>query len=166
MGETVGKEIELDKPRYEKFILLIDGIHKAIHKIKLDHAPGLGIKSVHIFWLSHLLQYPEGMTAAELASESMVDRSLISREIESLERGGYVSVSKGRRYILTDEGKRLALEITDIVMDVQDKADEGISEEELFSFYATLEKLHDNFNKITEKPRHGAKNKRGTSKSK
>ena len=165
MSEAIGKETALDKPRYEKFISLIDGIHKAIHKIKLDHAPELGIKSVHIFWLSHLLQYPDGMTAAELASESMVDRSLISREIESLEQGGYV-VLRGRRYILTDEGKRLAAEITNIVMGVQDRANEGISEEELLSFYATLEKLHGNFNKITEKPRPGARNKCGTSKSK
>lgn len=142
----------MDKPRYEKFILLIDGIHKAIHKIKLDHAPGLGIKSVHMFWLGHLLQYPDGMTAAELAGQSGVDRSLISREIESLEKAGYVSASDGRRYVLTEDGRRVAAEINGIVVGVQDKADDGISEEELESFYSTLEKLHDNFVKMTEKP--------------
>ena len=155
----------MDKPRYEKFILLIDGIHKAIHKLKLTHAPGLGIKGVHIFWLCNLMQHPEGMTAAELATESGVDRSLISREIEMLEREGYVTVCDSRRYVLTEKGKSIAEEIHGIGVDIQTRADDGISTEELISFYSTLEKLHDNFTKMTEKPR-GEGRRATTKKSK
>lgn len=144
----------MNKPRYEKFILLIEGIQKSIRKLKLDKAPSLGVKSVHIFWLSHLLQHPEGLTAAELATESMIDRSLVSREIEALERGGYITVlGDGRRYVLTDEGEKLSLEIKVIIEDVQKKVGEGIDEGELLSFYSTLEKLHGNFEKMTKNKR-------------
>ncbi len=151
-----GREMEVESIRFEKFTLLIDGIHKCIHKIKFDTAPSLGIKSVHVFWLYKLMQHPEGLTSAELAELSMIDRSLVSREIASLKKGGYVEkkdseVSKrgyNARLVLTDNGKILASRICDIVKDVQSKVDTGISEEEIQSFYLTLEKLHGNFTKL------------------
>ena len=86
--EVKGK---LESLRFEKFTLLIDGIHKCINKIKFDTAPYLGVKSVHVFWVYRLYRHPEGLTAAEIASTSMVDRSLVSREIEMLKKNGYVS---------------------------------------------------------------------------
>ena len=146
--------------RFEKFTLLIDGIHKCIHKIKIDTAPTLGIKGVHVFWLYQLLGHPEGLTAAELAAGSMVDRSLVSREIEYLRDGGYAETEPaeaGRRrgynsrIKLTDKGKILARSIADEVKQIQSQADEGISAEELCAFYTTLEKLHRNFAKMTAK---------------
>ena len=74
----------METVRFEKFTLLIDGIHKSINKIKFDTAPYLGVKSVHVFWIYELSFHSEGLTAAEIAAVSMVDRSLISREIAAL----------------------------------------------------------------------------------
>ena len=76
--------------RFEKFTLLIDGIHKCISKIKFDTAPDLGVKSVHLFWVYKLMLHPNGLTAAEIAAVNKVDRSLVSREIETLKKNGYV----------------------------------------------------------------------------
>ncbi len=142
--------------RFEKFTLLIDGIHKCINKIKIDTAPGLGVKSVHVFWIYELLLHPDGLTAAEIAAVSMIDRSLVSREIETLKRGGYVVCedsgrkrSYNSRITLTGKGVELAERIKETAASVQAGANEGVTEAELISFYATLEKLYSNFVKIS-----------------
>ena len=153
--------MELNKPRYAKFIILIEGIQKSIQKLKLAKAKSLGIKSVHIFWLSHLLYTTRGLTAAELARGSMVDRSLVSREIEELISRGLVVVSGGRRYVLTDEGRRLAEEINGIVEAVQSEVNLGVDETELDMFYSTLEKMYDNFNTVAKVVKNTEKNAEG-----
>ena len=141
----------MESVRFEKFTLLIDGIHKCIHKIKVDRVPELGIKSVHVFWLYQLKDHPEGLTAAKIAAASMIDRSLVSREIEALKSDGYVALKgSGRRYVLTERGRELAERITDMVIEVQNEVDSGISDEELQSFYSTLNKLHGNFQRLSE----------------
>ena len=142
----------MESVRFEKFTLLIDGIHKSINKIKFDTAPYLGVKSVHVFWIYELALHPEGMTAAEIAAASMVDRSLVSREIAALKKGGYVESNEdgkkrgyNARITLTDKGRELAERITKEAVAVQSKVDNGITEAELESFYSTLEKLYSNF---------------------
>ncbi len=142
--------------RFEKLALLIDGIHKSINKMKIEAAPHLGVKAVHVFWVYELMIHNEGLTATELAAKSMIDRSLVSREIEILKRGGYVeSESAGAkrnynsRIILTEKGKVLANKIVGYAKYVQDTVDEGISEEELALFYKTLSKLCDNFTRLS-----------------
>lgn len=144
--------------RFYIFTQLIDGVHKCIHKLKLDTAPYLGVKSVHIFWVYELYMHPEGLTAAELASRSMISRSLISREIESLQADGYIEIhetahGKRKNYnshiTLTESGRALAQSITKEALTVQEGVRAGISDEELAAFYATLEKLYDNIKKVT-----------------
>ena len=142
----------MEAVRFEKFTLLIDGIHKSINRIKFDTAPYLGVKSVHVFWIYQLSLHPEGLTAAEIAAVSMVDRSLVSREIAALEKGGYVAreeTGKKRGYnariTLTEKGVELAERITEEAMSVQSKVGDGITASELAAFYVTLEKLYANF---------------------
>ena len=144
--------------RFERFTLLIDGIHKSIHRIKTDTAPELGVKGVHVFWLYELMVHKDGLTAAEIAAVSRIDRSLVSREIEKLKKDGYItylSPEGKRRYndrlVLTDKGYELAERITGIVADVQRSVSDGISEQELGSFYLTLEKLHDSFSAVADR---------------
>ena len=104
----------MEQVRFEKFTLLIDGIHKSIHNLKITIAPYLGVKGVHVLWVWELLKNPDGLTAAELAMRSMVNRSLVSREIEELREGGYVvlELDGGNKYNgklrLTDKGRELA----------------------------------------------------------
>ena len=142
----------MESVRFEKFTLLIDGIHKSINRIKFDTAPDLGVKSVHVFWIYQLSLHQDGLTAAEIATVSMVDRSLVSREIAALEKGGYVARedtgnkrSYNARITLTEKGVELAQRITHEAINVQSKVDEVITEEELSGFYSTLEKLYENF---------------------
>lgn len=139
--------------RFYRFVLLIDGVHKCIQKLRLDTAPYLGVKSVHIFWVFELMAHPEGLTAAELASRSMISRSLVSREIEELHKDGYIvmhETARGKRknynsrITLTEKGKDLAAKIMEEGLKIQTAASIDISPEELSSFYTTLDKLHTN----------------------
>ncbi len=139
--------------RYEKFTRSIDGIHKSINKLKLAIAPRLGVKGVHVFWLYKLLEYPDGLTAAEIATVSMIDKSLVSREIAALMHDGYICTrgAEGKkrgynaRLILTEKGVALAERIVTEVTRIQAAASMDISKEELSAFYSTLEKLHAKF---------------------
>ena len=141
----------MESLRFERFTSLIDGIHKSINRLKLDKVPKLGIKSVHVSWLYHLIRHPEGMTAAEIAQESRVDRSLVSREIAALKKDGYLALTRGRYYVLTESGREIADRLVDIISEVQSVVDRNISEEELLSFYSTLEKLEANFAALADK---------------
>ena len=146
----------MELERFGKFTLLIDGINKNIQKIKLDKAPYMGIKSVHIFWIYLLRKHPDGLTATELAARSEIDRSLVSRELQKLCADGYImsmgGTGKRRNYnsrlVLTEKGAELAEYIRREAMAVQARADAGITEEELELFYTVLEKLHNNFSEM------------------
>ncbi len=54
------------------------------------------------------------------------------------------------RLVLTEKGVELAKIISSEALDVQNSADDGITESELVSFYITLEKLNENFARITK----------------
>jgi len=145
--------------RFYKFCLLIDSVHKNINRLKVELAPNLGVKSVHIFWIYELLLHSDGLTATELATRTMISRSLISREIEDLYREGYVEMnqtSRGKRknynarITLTEKGSELAKSISHLGNRVQNMADVEITEEELMAFYATMEKLSVNLDNIAK----------------
>lgn len=147
----------MESKRFRRFVLLVDGIHKSVQKIKYNNAPDFGVKGVHTLWVYELLCHPEGMTASELANESMIDRSLISREIERLKEIGYIETddNNGKRNYntkirLTKKGREVAASIGEIAMDVQTRANAGISESDLEGFYRTLEKLNKNLAEIAE----------------
>ena len=144
--------------RFESFVLLIDAIHKCINKIKTDIAPESAIKSVHTMWLYELLRNPEGLTATEIANKTMIDRSLVSREISALMREGYVrsASSEGKRnynsvITLTEKGKALAEEIAVAALEIQNKVSFDVSSDELQIFYSVLERLYSNIERISNK---------------
>ena len=141
--------------RFEKFALLIDGVQKCIQKFKNNIAPVLGIKSVHVLWIYELYLHPDGLTSAELAVRSNIDPSLISRELATLKKQGYITkeVTPGKRnynsrITLTDDGEALAKKIYAKALEVQGKVDEGVSTNDLVIFYSVLERLHQNLEKI------------------
>ena len=149
----------MELERFGKFTLLVDGIYKSIHKIKLDTAPYLGIKSVHVFWVYSLRAHPDGLTSTELAAITEIDRSLVSREIEELCEKGFIkmerrSEAKRRNYnallTLTPEGERLGRQIVRTAMKVQDAADAGIREKDLIPMYSTLLKIYNNLSDTAE----------------
>ena len=123
--------------------------------MKDDAVPSFGIKSVHVMWLCRLRLHEEGLTAAELAAATTVDRSLVSREISALKKNGYIESKDAgskrgykARWSLTEKGRAAADGISELALRIQGRVSEGIDPEELASFYVTLEKLHENFMRL------------------
>ena len=143
--------------RFEKFALLIDGVQKNIQKFKNGIAPVLGVKSVHVLWIYELYIHEGGLTSAELAVKSNIDPSLISRELATLKRKGYITkeATPGKRnynarITLTPEGMELAKVIYSQALDVQERVNDGVSDSDLAVFYSVLERLHDNLQAYTK----------------
>lgn len=147
----------MEQERFMRFVNLIDGIHKSIQKIRVDNAATFGIKSVHIFWVYELLAHPEGLSATELAANSNIDRSLISREISALEANGFIKIEKqsGKRnynskLTLTEMGVEAANRIKQLAMKFQEIIGKNVPENELEIFYSVLAKLYNNFETLNE----------------
>ena len=109
-------------------------------------------------WLYKLWTHKDGLTASELAAESMIDRSLISRELTGLAADGYITIdSQGKkrsynsRIRLTEKGNVIAESIAKTAYESQRIIGEGIDEVDLVAFYRTLEKICLNFEKLEEK---------------
>ena len=125
----------MNSKRFIHFTQMVDTTQKCVKRIEASFAPQFGIKSVHLFWLHELGQHPEGLTATELAQRRMVDRSLISREMDEL----------------TEKGHAIAEQIGHVALAVQNEASGEISEEELLNFYATFEKIRGGLITIAQK---------------
>ena len=145
--------------RFEQFSNLISGIYRDIQKLKNQWTAPLGMKSVHIFWVYLLKNHPEGLTASELSRHSQSNRSLVSREIQELMDLGYVQAESGsrtRRYaqklILTEAGQKVASQISEVSLSIQNEVNAGIPEEDLRILYRTLGILMENFHRLAEQP--------------
>ncbi len=147
----------MEQERFMRFVNLIDGIHKSIQKIRIDNAASFGIKSVHIFWVYKLLSHPEGLSAAELAANNNIDRSLISREISALEANGLIKIEKpnGKRnynskLTLTEIGIETATKIKQLAMNFQSIIGKDVPDGELETFYSVLETFYNKFETLNE----------------
>lgn len=145
----------MEQERFFRFTRLIDSLHKSVMRLRLEKAPAFGVKGVHVFWVYELARHPDGLSAAELAQSSKIDRSLVSRELAVLKKQGLVAADNAARSYnaklrLTEAGKKAAEDIKAIAMEIQSRASAGIPDAELASFYATLEKLSRNLSSISE----------------
>ncbi len=142
---------------HERFLLFthtIESFHKTIQRIKNGYASFFSVKSIHLFWLCELLKSPEGLTPSMLAKEVSIDRSLVSREISYLKKCGYVEFEPTlkRNYNtpikLTEKGRLAAQQINEEALGIQDRADSGISDDELKTFYTVSQKILKNLSNI------------------
>ena len=145
----------MDEERFEVFSTLIGSINNNINKIKSRYISAFDFKSVHVLWIYLLRNRPEGLTASELAALAKTDRSLVSREINTLVEKGIVETAEkgdrrryGWKFFLTEKGRETARQISSIVNGVQNAVDEGITQADLEVFYRTLNILSDNFETI------------------
>ena len=109
-------------------------------------------------WLYELLRNPDGLTATEIASKTMIDRSLVSREISALIREGFVksdTEDRKRNYnsriTLTEKGKGLAEHIAAAALEIQNAVGHNIDKDELSVFYSVLERIYNNIDEISNK---------------
>ena len=142
--------------RFELLTQMVWGVHGNVQRLKTEIAARLGIKSAHVFLIYLLRKYPEGLTALQLGEMNRSTEGLISRETADLLAKGIITTDKesarrryGCKYLLTPKGREMAAQIAAFSMEIQNFVDEGITPQELDSFYRTFSVLLANFDRRT-----------------
>lgn len=99
--------------RFEAFTVLISRISRSIPRIKSEEMAEFQLKGPHVSCL-YYLSLADGLTAAALCERCDEDKAAVSRSLDYLEKGGYITCESGagRRYRtplhLTERARRSA----------------------------------------------------------
>ncbi len=135
--------------RFEMFVSLTGTAMKSIQRIKAQKMKKYGLTSAHTNCICRLESAGEnGLTQMQIVRLESVDPSQISRVLHDLMDKGYVQINgeEGRyrrRYSLTDEGIRIAHEIREIILEINDYVSHDISGEDIEQFYGTFKIISD-----------------------
>ena len=139
--------------RFEKFSLAISEISRCWHKIATEEMEKYGLKGIHSIYLTTLLRFPEGLTAAKLCEHCGRDKAEVSRTVTAMESLGLLEKS-GKAYrsrlLLTEKGKHAAEFVRRRAALAVEKAGGELTDEQRAVFYAALETISRNLQSISE----------------
>ena len=146
--------------RFVAFTLLHEEIGKSLQKIKSEYMCRFGLRSTDALILAILFAHPDGLSAAALAKECGVDRSVISRALPALLSSGAVAYTEAgnrrRSYraplLLTETGTRIITEMNEASVRIVGAASAGVSPEELTVFYRVMRTINKNLADHAEEP--------------
>lgn len=134
--------------RFENFVGMVYSLNKEIQRIKSEKMAEFGLRGTDTMVIHYLAENLEGETRADLARLTRLDRAAITRIVGKLEADGLVreatgdnSVNYRRRVRLTEDGRRAAREMEEVIQSVVDEASADVGEEERARMYGTLEKI-------------------------
>ncbi|MBP3369292.1 MAG: winged helix-turn-helix transcriptional regulator [Clostridia bacterium] len=139
----------MEQDRFDKFYSMTYCALKSIQKLKSKHMAHYGLTSAHTMCLRHLNAYPEGLTRTKLAKLCDIDKAQVSRIVSELCSKGYITepdsenINYRKRLKLTALGKDTAEQINGIIKQIHSFVSKDIPEEELKSFYETLDLICD-----------------------
>ena len=140
--------------RYGKFTYTISEISKNLQKVSQDEMKKFGL---HGSYAKYVLAILRGgpMTAAQLAETCDRNKADVSRAIGVLEADGVVvklvsDTNYRVRIALTERGEMIGNKLSERLKLVLGHVSGDISEEELASFYHTLEVISQNLQKISD----------------
>lgn len=141
--------------RFEKLTTGVAQIYKNIQKIKKYRMNSFGLKGTHVMCIYYLDSAPEGMTASTLSRMCKEDKAGISRILAELEQHGFIryegSPEKKKyraRAILTENGKRYAAKVNELILQTVMDAGQEITEKEREVFYRVLSIISGNLERI------------------
>ena len=146
----------MEESRFELFDGLIASAGKTLQRIKTSKMEKYGLGSTHTTCLCKLGKAKEvGVTQKELTEQESIDRAQVSRVLRELEHNGLVealgsSIYK-RRYCLTEKGKKITMEINQIILEINQYVSREISAEEIAVFYRVLQEIDSNLKKAEDK---------------
>lgn len=143
--------------RFEEFTSNIALAYKYVIRIKAYEMNNFGMKGSHVMCLYYIGKNPEGHTALELCDLCKEDKSQISKTIAYLERVGYILPDKKNgsrkykiRYVISAKGQEVFDAINRLIIGVLTRCEDGLTAEELESFYSTFEKINLKLREIQE----------------
>lgn len=147
--------------RFEAFTVLIGRISRSIKRIKSEEMAEFQLKGPHVSCL-YYLSMTDGLTAAALCERCDEDKAAVSRSLDYLEKGGYITCGNGggRRYRtplhLTDQGRVVCRAINEKIERIVNAASWGLSEAERRSMYRALTLISGNLERIWDAEQGGA----------
>lgn len=136
--------------RFENFTTYISLAYKYIIKIKSHQMKEFGLKASHVMCLYHLGKNPNGLTSVELGTLCAEDKAGISKTLSELRNKGLViSDNEGARvyrakHTITTKGEEVYHHINNVIDSIVDEVGDGLSQEERYSLYKSLETITNN----------------------
>lgn len=147
--------------RFEAFTVLIGRISRSIKRIKSEEMAEFQLKGPHVSCL-YYLSAEDGLTAAALCERCDEDKAAVSRSLDDLEKGGYITCGSGtgRRYrtplYLTERGRAVCRAINEKIGRIVNAASQGLGEAERRSMYRALTLISGNLERIWGAEQGGA----------
>ena len=147
--------------RFEAFTVLISRISRSIKRIKSEEMAEFHLKGPHVSCLYYLF-LADGLTASALCERCDEDKAAVSRSLDYLEKGGYITCEDGtgRRYrtplYLTEQGRAVCRAINKKIERIVEAASRGLSESERWSMYRALTLISGNLERIWDAEQEGA----------
>ena len=140
--------------RFTRFTISLSRLNKHIQKLKTDGMGKWGLKAVDTLCIYQLARCGE-MSFSQVAERCDSDAALISRTLRELVKNGMVEKTGApgkynATYRLTPMGRERSEYIRRVTAVVQRQADQGVSPEDLETFYRVLDQLTLNFEKMTK----------------
>lgn len=142
--------------RFEAFTVLIARLSRSIRRIKAEEMADFGLKVSHVSCL-YYLHCAGALTASELCERCEEDKASVSRAVDELEAGGYLTgESSGRKRYksplrLTEKGAAIGEKIARKIDGVVAEANAGLSEPERAAMYRALTRICENLEGICER---------------
>ncbi len=134
--------------RFSEFTLLVSGAYKSLRRAQEKYTKVFGLRSVHVACMLHLLEAPDGLSAAELSRLCGVDRAQISRVVAELAADGLIDgaapVEKRRyrgRLTLTGQGRAQARAMSEIVSEKLNSVSSALASEDVETFYRVFREI-------------------------
>ena len=146
----------MEQDRLDEFSALMTNASKSITKLKNKYMSSYGLSSAHTMCIRKLYSATNGLTRTQIAKKCELDKSQISRIISELSEKGYVlegpeCSNYKKKVMLTDEGKLIAEEINNIVLDINRYVSGEISTEDISIFYRVFGEICENLKRSEDK---------------
>ena len=133
--------------RFARFSLAISEIDRCWHKLAAEEMAKHDLNIAHAFYLTTLIQYPQGITAAKLSELCCKNKADVSRMISILEKKGLVrrETIAGKLYraklLLTEAGRQAAAQVQGRAALAVELAGSGMTDTDRETFYRCLEQI-------------------------
>ncbi|MBQ9843677.1 MAG: MarR family transcriptional regulator [Oscillospiraceae bacterium] len=133
--------------RFARFSLAISEIDRCWHKLAAEEMAKHDLNIAHAFYLTTLIQYPQGITAAKLSELCCKNKADVSRMISILEKKGLVrrETVAGKLYraklLLTEAGRQAAAHVQGRAALAVELAGSGMTDTDRETFYRCLEQI-------------------------
>ena len=142
--------------RFARFSLAISEIDRCWHKLAAEEMAQYDLNSAHAFYLTTLIQYPQGVTAAKLSELCCKNKADVSRMISILEKKGLVrrETVGGKLYraklLLTEAGRQAAAHVQSRAALAVELAGSGMTDADRETFYRCLEQITANLQTLSK----------------